>query len=112
MRWISALLWGQACTWSSVYGLFACLNVGDRIRTAGDASAWAYGAYLMTNAEIMELYAEAIFEEDAWCSGIRRDDIAHRQTLEAINLLIRLRLWCKEWKQERATLEVRAENGT
>ena len=112
LRWILAFISRHVGTLCVVYRLDAYRNAGDEVKIVGDASVYGYGAFLIKNNVILEYYAEKISEEDEKHLNIAIGDNEHQQTLEALNLLIALRLWASFWRQDRVKLEVRADNVT
>ena len=110
LLWISAFLRGRAGALEMEYRVTPFLNRGDSLRIVGDASVWGLGAYLMINGVIVEWYADRISEHDRSFLGVDEGDPRSQQVVEALNLLVALRVWFAKWARERVSLEVRADN--
>lgn len=110
LDWLAAFLQRQRGALSITYSLDAYLNRGPPVRIVGDASPWGMGAYLVQGQAITAWYATAISPWEAALFGTEIGSHTGQQLWEALNLLIALRLWKSVWKEQRARLEVRADN--
>ena len=77
---------------------------GSAARIVSDASPWGIGAYLQIDGDIISWYACSIHSDALEYLKITTGSSEGQQTLEALAILVSLRLWKSSWSQVRSTL--------
>ena len=84
---------------------------GDQVRITTDASPYGMGGVIEVNGSIIARFAEPITEDDIRFNDLSRPPTsADQQVLEALAMLLALRLWPRHWQTGRCNLAVRADN--
>ena len=122
MVWVrqfrSALLWFAAFLGQSGANIFrpflflAYTLPAERTLFVVDASPWGFGGVYFENGQAKEYLHEEITEDDCNILKIDVGSPNGQQILEALAMLIALRVWRQRWRQLRSTVVVRGDNVT
>lgn len=74
-----------------------------------DASPWGLGGYLMVSSTVIAYFSSAVTQEDESILKLEICDAAGQQTLEALSVLVALRLW-RNYRKPGASLRIRSDN--
>ena len=77
-----------------------------------DASPFGFGAVFIENGEVQEYLYEEVSAEDISTFSLVVGSPDGQQILEALAMLIALRVWSARWRQLRTTVVVRGDNVT
>ena len=76
-----------------------------------DASPWGIGGVLAHKGRIVSWFMDAVTDGDLMSLKLKRDAAA-QQALEALAVLVGMRLWKAWWAQRRCTVALRGDNMT
>ena len=108
--WIIAFVKRQVGAISRTFTYNAHFGVHSPIEITTDASIWGFGGWLSIRGRPVEWFSEPITPEDERALGHARGNHEGQQAFEAFTLLLAIRLWAREWKDERYVLILRNDN--
>ena len=110
LSWIDAFLQGVVGDINRRFHISAYRRDGSAVRIVSDASPWGIGAYLQVEGAMVSWFSCAVDQHAQDYLKIVVGSSEAQQTLEALAILVALRLWKQSWALVRSTLEVRADN--
>ena len=81
-----------------------------RVRIATDASPWGFGAWLEVDRQPKEFISEAWTDEDCKYFGHERGSSDGQQTWEALVVLLAIRVWLPEYRDEKLKLVILSDS--
>ena len=108
--WLLAFFRNEAETIQRVYRVQTYFGHGLQIRMVTDASPWGLGGYLLVNTTPLAYFTSAITELDEQILGVEVGRPEGQQVLEALAVLVALKLWRKYWQQNGVHLHIRSDS--
>eukprot|EP00435_Cladocopium_sp_Y103_P030056 s3225_g7.t1 len=109
-QWLLAFFAEEPGSVCRVYRVQAYFGRGLAVSIITDASPWGLGGYLMVNNTVIAYFSSAITQQDESILGLKIGDAAGQQVLEALAVLVALRLWQKYWRKPGVSLRIRSDN--
>ena len=110
MTWILALLQNKLADLKRTFLVDTWRGHGTVVELVLDASPWGLGGYLVEDWRIVSWFACGLGEEEQQILDIRTADSAAQQVVEALAVLVALRLWKKRWLHSRVNLKVKSDS--
>ena len=85
-------------------------RTGETIETGTDASPWGIGSYLSIQGSIVQHFSDVVTEDDLSILKIERGSSDGQQVLEALALLVALKLWSEHVINRNVSLHVKGDN--
>ena len=109
LRWLEAFLKGQRGE------LWRRIAVAPKTRTGVlqiicDASPWGLGCLLVDRGAIVAWLASEVTTTDESVLGAKKGDCASQAVFEALALLVAMRAWLSQWRDERTVALVRSDS--
>ena len=101
LSWIIALLQGPLVR---DYLLSVYTGSGNNVEICLDASPWGIGGTLALNGKLKTWFCDQLQLTDIKTLGIVVGSCTCQQIVEALAVLVALRLWSDEWLRDGATL--------
>ena len=109
--WIKAFLEQTAGSLHRTFLVSSHYNRGDKIVVYVDASPWGIGGWILVNGRPLGYFADGINDMDRAVLSLSDEPGSEsQQALEALAMLVALRLWLPQWKQQRVVVTVRGDN--
>jgi hypothetical protein len=110
LLWLFALLTNEVGSLTRCYELSSYLGTGKTVELNLDASPWGMGGYLLIDHRPVAWYSCPLGVEEAALLSIEIGSSAAQQAVEALAVLIALRLWSHEWRSTGAIIRVRSDS--
>jgi len=108
--WLVAFIRGQQGSITRTFDAASYAGVGMPLCITIDASPWGIGGTLEINNVVTAYFYDAVSEWDVKLHGIVIGDHKSQQCLEALAILVALRLWTSYWAGRRIQLHVTGDN--
>ena len=108
--WLKAFLNQSQGSVQRTFDTASFLGAGVPIRITVDASPWGIGGTLAISGEVIAYFYDAVSDDDVAIHGVSRGDHRSQQCLEALSILVALRLWSAHWINQRIQLHVTGDN--
>ena len=108
--WMEAFLKNEQKDMYREYRLAAYFGHGIRVEVITDASPWGLGGYITADGTILSYYASAINAEDERILGITVGQSAAQQIVEALAVLVALKMWQALWSRPRVRLQIKSDS--
>ena len=111
VRWIVAFLKGRTGNLERTLSVDTYFRRGASVVITTDASPYGLGGILEENGHITSFFSAAITDYDRQALALQSTpDCRDQQALEALAMLVALRLWASRWAGNRVLLTVRSDN--
>ena len=108
--WLQRLLNGEGQVLQREYRVDRYFRRGQQIRIVTDASPWGIGGYLAVDTIIHKYFSMPLTPEDVSLLGVVIGSPDTQQVVEALALLVALRLWETNWKNDDACLTIQSDS--
>ena len=108
--WLQRLLNGEGQVLQREYRVDRYFRRGQQIRIVTDASPWGIGGYLAVDTIIHKYFSMPLTPEDVSLLGVVIGSPDTQQVVEALALLVALRLWETSWKNDDACLTIQSDS--
>ena len=92
------------------FDLAAYLHVGPQWVLTLDASPWGLGGYLAKDLQLQAYFSLPITDEVAKILEIKIGSCDGQQIVEALCMLVALRMWASRWRGTRPTIRVKSDS--
>ena len=111
IRWLVAFLQGRAGDLVRTTTVDSHLRRGPYVCITTDASPFGLGAVLEIDGQIVSWFASSLSPTDRSTLTLQADpSSSDQQVLEALGMLVALRVWSMHWRDSRVQLAVRTDN--
>lgn len=110
--WIRALLSQDFVKLTRSFSLAVHLRQGSSVEFNLDASPWGMGGFLSRDGHILSWFAVALSDADCENLDIEIGASASQQAVEALAVLIALRIWAQHWQTHGTLLRVKSDSIT
>ena len=110
--WIRAFLAGTHGAITRRFTLEDYHGTGTPISITTDASPWGIGGWLKIGSVITEYFSDQLHAQDLQRLGVRIGGCEGQQALEALAVVVALRLWKQVWAEKRSNITVKSDNVT
>lgn len=100
----------EGCGLRRVWRLDSYLGLGPIVAITLDASPFGLGGVISLDGIYTGWFADRVSDDDLRILGITRDPSDGQQALEALCVLVALRIWKPAWTESRARLRVLGDN--
>ena len=109
-QWLLAFFERSAGEVCRIYRMSAYFGHGLPVIIVTDASPWGIGGYLMVNNTALAYYSSPVDSFDEKILRLSIGDAAGQQVLEALAVLVALRLWRHYWARVGVSLRIRSDS--
>lgn len=75
-----------------------------------DASPWGIGGYIAVNNTVLAYFADKVTAMDENILHIKSGESSAQQVVEALAVLVALKMWRRYWKKPGVALRIRSDN--
>jgi len=112
LQWILSFIERQRGTVSRTYTVDAYLSSEFDVQLIVDASPWGIGAVLIAHGNPVSFFGDALSKDDEEQLQVTIGESTTQQAVEALCVLVALRVWATYWQNTRSALAVRSDSVT
>ena len=112
LLWIEAFLDGKRGCSSRLFTLDGFLGRGDDVQMTFDASPWGLGGVLEVDGTIVSFFGDEFTAAEADLLKIEHGSAKSQDCVEALAILVGLRIWAPQWADRRTRLAVRSDSAS
>ena len=110
VSWLIAFLEESETKLERTFDVATYNGQGKQVCICLDASPWGLGGFLVEESTIVSWFACGIGEEEQAILQISTAESAAQQVVEALTVLVALRLWKKRWLHSRVNLKIKSDS--